>query len=58
MKNTAHPMDRTSNWCIGGCWFTLARRKKKGGPKKKKKKKQEKRNKFVRVGKQKREARK
>jgi hypothetical protein len=24
-------MDRTTNWCIGGCWFTLARRKKKKG---------------------------
>ncbi len=23
-KNTAHPMDRMGNWCIGGCWFILA----------------------------------
>ncbi len=23
-KNTAHPVNRTANWCIGGCWFTLA----------------------------------
>jgi len=23
-KNAAHPVDRTANWCIGGCWFTLA----------------------------------
>ncbi len=23
-KNIAHPVDRTTNWCIGGCWFTLA----------------------------------
>jgi hypothetical protein len=23
-KNAAHPMDRTANWCIGGCWFSLA----------------------------------
>jgi hypothetical protein len=23
-KNVAHPVDRTANWCIGGCWFTLA----------------------------------
>jgi hypothetical protein len=26
MKNVAHPMDRTTNWCIGGCWFTLAKK--------------------------------
>jgi hypothetical protein len=24
MKTVAHPVDRTANWCIGGCWFTLA----------------------------------
>jgi len=47
-------MDRTTNWCIGGCWFSLARKRKKGEIKKK----QEKRNKFVRVGKQKRAGRK
>jgi hypothetical protein len=23
-KNAGHPVDRTANWCIGGCWFTLA----------------------------------
>ncbi len=23
-KDTTHPVDRTANWCIGGCWFTLA----------------------------------
>ncbi len=23
-KNAAHLVDRTANWCIGGCWFTLA----------------------------------
>jgi hypothetical protein len=23
-RNTAHPVDRTANWCTGGCWFTLA----------------------------------
>jgi len=23
-KNTAHSVDRMANWCIGGCWFTLA----------------------------------
>jgi hypothetical protein len=23
-KNAAHPIDRTANWCIGGCWFTLS----------------------------------
>jgi hypothetical protein len=23
-KNVTHPVDRTANWCIGGCWFTLA----------------------------------
>jgi len=23
-KNTAHPVDRMANWCIGGFWFTLA----------------------------------
>jgi hypothetical protein len=23
-KNAAHLMDRTVNWCIGGCWFILA----------------------------------
>jgi hypothetical protein len=28
-KNSAHPVDRTANWCIGGCWFTLAD---EGGP--------------------------
>ncbi len=22
-KNAAHPMDKMTNWCIGGCWFTL-----------------------------------
>ncbi len=21
-KNVAHPVDKTANWCIGGCWFT------------------------------------
>jgi hypothetical protein len=24
MKNTAHPVDRTANWCSHGGWFTLA----------------------------------
>jgi hypothetical protein len=24
MKKRSHPVDRTANWCIGGCWFTLA----------------------------------
>jgi len=24
MKNVAHPVDRTNNQCIGGCWFILA----------------------------------
>jgi hypothetical protein len=24
MKNTAHPMDRTTNWCSHGGWFILA----------------------------------
>jgi hypothetical protein len=24
MKKATHPVDRTANWCIGGCWFTLA----------------------------------
>jgi hypothetical protein len=24
MKNTTHLVDRMANWCIGGCWFTLA----------------------------------
>ncbi len=24
-KNATHPVDRTANWCIGGCWFTLPR---------------------------------
>jgi hypothetical protein len=24
MKNVTHPVDRTTNWCIGGCWFILA----------------------------------
>jgi len=23
-KNAKHQVDRTANWCIGGCWFTLA----------------------------------
>jgi hypothetical protein len=23
-KNATHPMDRTANWCISACWFTLA----------------------------------
>ncbi len=23
-KNATHLVDRTANWCIGGCWFTLA----------------------------------
>ncbi len=23
-KNADHPVDKTTNWCIGGCWFTLA----------------------------------
>jgi hypothetical protein len=23
-KIARHPVDRTANWCIGGCWFTLA----------------------------------
>jgi len=23
-KNAAHPVDRTANWWIGGCCFTLA----------------------------------
>ncbi len=23
-KNARHPVDRTANWSIGGCWFTLA----------------------------------
>jgi hypothetical protein len=23
-KNATHPVNRTANWCIGGCWFTLA----------------------------------
>jgi hypothetical protein len=22
-KNAPHPVDRTANWCIGGCWLTL-----------------------------------
>jgi hypothetical protein len=22
--HAAHPMYKTANWCIGGCWFTLA----------------------------------
>ncbi len=22
-KNATHPMNRMTNWCIGGCWFTL-----------------------------------
>jgi hypothetical protein len=24
MKYTAHPVDRTANWCSHGGWFTLA----------------------------------
>jgi hypothetical protein len=23
-KNTAHSVDKTANWCTGGCWFTMA----------------------------------
>ncbi len=23
-KNITHPLDKTTNWCIGGCWFTMA----------------------------------
>jgi hypothetical protein len=23
-NNSAHPMDRTANWCSHGGWFTLA----------------------------------
>jgi hypothetical protein len=23
-RNAAQRMDRTANWCTGGCWFTLA----------------------------------
>jgi hypothetical protein len=26
MKNARHPVDRTANWCSGGCWFTLAQK--------------------------------
>jgi hypothetical protein len=23
-RNAAHPVDKTANWCIGGCWFILS----------------------------------
>jgi hypothetical protein len=26
MQNTAHPMDRTANWCSHGAWVTVAKR--------------------------------
>ncbi len=22
-KNAVHPVDKTTNWCIGGCWFII-----------------------------------